>query len=208
MLRAPTTALQSFVERLRTDAPAAAVIAEIEVHEAAPDGFTDFTIRESERRDRPTVRISPDLPVCDACLKELFDPADRRFHYPYINCTDCGPRYTVILALPYDRPNTTMKDWPLDEYCAGQYHDPANRRFHAQPVACPQMRTALRAASREANCARRLCGGGRWRQASARRQNRRGEGAGRISPGLRRAKRSGGECACASANIARKSRSP
>ena len=132
------SALLTFVERLRTDAPPAAAIAQLEVDQATPDGFTDFTIRESERRDRPTVRISPDLPVCDACLKELFDPADRRFHYPYINCTDCGPRYTVILALPYDRPNTTMRDWPLDAYCAGQYHDPANRRFHAQPVACPQ----------------------------------------------------------------------
>jgi len=132
------SALLTFVERLRTDAPPAAAIAQLEVDQATPDGFTDFTIRESERRDRPTVRISPDLPVCDACLKELFDPADRRFHYPYINCTDCGPRYTVILALPYDRPNTTMRDWPLDAYCAGQYHDPANRRFHAQPAACPQ----------------------------------------------------------------------
>lgn len=131
-------ALLTFVERLQTEAPPAAVIADIEIHELAPDGCTGFAIRESERRDRPTVRISPDLPVCNACLKELLDPTDRRFHYPYINCTDCGPRYTVILALPYDRPNTTMKDWPLDAYCAEQYRDAANRRFHAQPVACPQ----------------------------------------------------------------------
>jgi len=133
----PNEALLVFAERLRSDAPPAAVIADIEVHEAAPDGFTDFTIRESKRRDRPTVRISPDLPVCAECLQELFDPADPRFRYPYINCTNCGPRYTVILALPYDRPNTTMQAWPMDAYCAGQYHDPANRRFHAQPVACP-----------------------------------------------------------------------
>jgi hydrogenase maturation protein HypF len=131
-------ALLRFVERLRSDAPPAAVIAQLEVDEATPDGFADFVIRESERRNRPTVRISTDLTVCDACLRELFDPTDPRFHYPYINCTDCGPRYTVILALPYDRPNTTMKDWPLDTYCAAQYHDPANRRFHAQPAACPQ----------------------------------------------------------------------
>ena len=130
-------ALCIFIDRLRSDAPPAAVIADIEVAEIAADSFTDFTIRESERHDRPTVRISPDLPVCNACLKELFEAVDRRFHYPYINCTDCGPRYTVILALPYDRPNTTMKDWPLDAYCAEQYHNPANRRFHAQPVACP-----------------------------------------------------------------------
>jgi hydrogenase maturation protein HypF len=138
--------LASFLDDLRSKAPAAAVIAEVKVDEAEPAGFADFVIRESERRDSPTARISPDLPVCDACLGELFHPGDRRHSYPYINCTNCGPRYTVILALPYDRPNTTMKSWPLDEYCSAEYHDPANRRFHAQPVACPQCgpRHALR----------------------------------------------------------------
>jgi len=131
-------ALLAFVQGLRIHAPAAAVISEIEIHELEPAGFSDFSIRESERRDRPTVRISPDLPVCPECLAELFDANDRRYRYPYINCTNCGPRYTVILALPYDRPNTTMKTWPLDSYCSAEYHDPANRRFHAQPVACPE----------------------------------------------------------------------
>ena len=97
----------------------------------------EFTIRTSQRRDHPTVRISPDLPVCDDCLKELFDPADRHYWYPYINCTNCGPRYTVVLGLPYDRQNTTMNDWLLDDDCASEYSDPADRRFHAQPVACP-----------------------------------------------------------------------
>ena len=77
------------------------------------------------------------FPVCDDCLNELFDPANPRYLYPYINCTNCGPRYTVVQALPYDRANTTMKDWLLDDYCASQYNDPGNRRFHAQPVACP-----------------------------------------------------------------------
>ncbi len=131
------TALQAFIDAIRTQAPPAASISAIEVQAAAANGAPGFTIRESERRDKPTVRISPDLPVCEACRRELFDPADRRHGYPYINCTNCGPRYSVILALPYDRPNTTMKPWPLDEYCDAEYHDPANRRFHAQPVACP-----------------------------------------------------------------------
>ncbi len=130
--------LEDFVRDLAANAPPAASIAEMEVAPAQPQGLQNFTIRESERRDRPTVRVSPDLPVCESCLNELFDPANPRHSYPYINCTNCGPRYTVVLGLPYDRPNTTMKSWPLDRYCSGEYNDPDNRRFHAQPVACPQ----------------------------------------------------------------------
>ena len=133
----PEQKLAAFIAAIRTQAPPAAAISAIEVLPAEPTGLTGFTIRESERRERPTVRISPDLPVCDLCLQELADPANPRYRYPYINCTNCGPRYTVVVALPYDRPNTTMKAWPLDAYCEAQYHDPADRRFHAQPVACP-----------------------------------------------------------------------
>jgi len=130
-------ALRAFVEELKAQAPPAASIADIEIHPETPAGLHDFTIRGSQRSEAPSVRISPDLPVCDECLKELFDSADRRFGYPYINCSNCGPRYSVILSLPYDRPHTTMKDWPLDSYCEREYRDPGNRRFHAQPVACP-----------------------------------------------------------------------
>lgn len=130
--------VQSFLDRLKCEAPPASRIVDIEVVPTAVVGFQEFTIQGSERNQRPTVRISPDLPVCRECLRELADSSNRRFHYPYINCTNCGPRYTVILALPYDRPNTTMKDWPFDEYCNREYHEPANRRFHAQPVACPE----------------------------------------------------------------------
>jgi hydrogenase maturation protein HypF len=128
--------IDAFVHDLRTQSPPAASIAGIEIHETVPQGLNEFFIRSSEHRSQPTTRISPDLPVCDACLKELLDPANARYEYPYINCTNCGPRYTVILGLPYDRPNTTMQSWPMDEFCAAEYHDPANRRFHAQPVAC------------------------------------------------------------------------
>ena len=130
--------LNDFIGKLKSSPPQAAQIAAIEIADAQPEGFDRFTIRESVRVERPTVRISPDLPVCDACLLELFDSEDHRYLYPYINCTNCGPRYSVVLGLPYDRPNTTMKAWPLaeDEHCTREYHDPANRRFHAQPVAC------------------------------------------------------------------------
>jgi hydrogenase maturation protein HypF len=136
-LEGAATALESFVRELKAQSPPAASIAEIDVQPAEPVGLHEFTIRMSLRREHPTVRISPDLPVCEDCLKELFDPADWRYWYPYINCTNCGPRYSVLLALPYDRPNTTMRVWSLDDYCSAEYADPNNRRFHAQPLACP-----------------------------------------------------------------------
>lgn len=129
--------LQAFVHDLKTQPPPSSSITAMELQPAEPSGLKDFTIRESRRRDRPTTRISADLPVCEACLQELFEPGNSRYRYPYINCTNCGPRYSVILRLPYDRPNTTMAHWPLDAYCALEYRDPENRRFHAQPVACP-----------------------------------------------------------------------
>jgi hydrogenase maturation protein HypF len=129
--------LEAFIRDLKTQPPPAATIAQIDVQPAQATGLHEFTIRASQRGERPTVRISPDLPICDQCLEELFDPADPRYLYPYINCTNCGPRHTVVLGLPYDRSNTTMKDWRLDDYCAAEYSNPGNRRFHAQPVACP-----------------------------------------------------------------------
>jgi len=128
--------LQAFITALKTDPPPAAQITDIQVQTSQPIGCNDFTIRDSRRNESPSTRISPDLPICEDCVRELFDPADKRYFYPYINCTNCGPRYTVVLELPYDRADTTMKSWPLDDYCSREYHDPSNRRFHAQPVAC------------------------------------------------------------------------
>ncbi len=130
-------ALDAFARAVVDEAPAAASIASIDALPGAHEGFREFAIRESDDTERPTTRIAPDMAVCEACLRELFDPADRRYRYPYINCTDCGPRYSIVLSLPYDRPATTMAPWPMCARCAAEYHDPADRRFHAQPIACP-----------------------------------------------------------------------
>jgi hydrogenase maturation protein HypF len=136
-LEGAESALDSFLHELAVQPPSAAHITAIDVLPSEAAGVKEFTIRESKRYGHPSVRISPDLPICEECLAELFDPADPRYLYPYINCTNCGPRYTVIESLPYDRSNTTMKSWPLDSLCEAQYHEPTDRRFHAQPVACP-----------------------------------------------------------------------
>ena len=136
--------LARFVDELRAKPPAAARVASFEVTPVAGEGFAAFEIRESAAEGAPSVRISPDLPVCDDCLRELFDPLDRRYGYPYINCTNCGPRYSIVTALPYDRARTVMRDWELCAACRREYEDPADRRFHAQPVACHECGPALR----------------------------------------------------------------
>jgi len=100
-------------------------------------GSTAFEIRASESANEAEIHVPPDLFTCDDCLAELTDPDERRFGYPFINCTQCGPRYTIITAMPYDRPNTSMADFPLCEDCRAEYQSPADRRFHAQPLACP-----------------------------------------------------------------------
>lgn len=134
----PGDALRRFMEALTTEAPPLAHIADIESLSTAPNGFTGFRILESRVETGLYQPVSPDLTICPDCLRELFDPADRRYRYPFINCTNCGPRYTIIRDIPYDRPLTTMAGFPLCPACTAEYHDPLDRRFHAQPVACPE----------------------------------------------------------------------
>ena len=124
-----------------TEAPPLASI-EALTYEPVPErGEPGFAIRDS-LGGRPDAAIAPDTATCDACLAELFDPADRRYRYPFINCTNCGPRFTIVTGVPYDRPNTTMAGFVMCAACQAEYDDPADRRFHAQPNACPDVRAA------------------------------------------------------------------
>lgn len=137
-LEGPQGAIDAFTRELETAAPPAAAISALESRDASPAGFREFAIVESLEAAAPTARISPDLPVCDHCVAELMDPADRRHGHPYISCSDCGPRHSIVTGLPYDRARTTMEQWPMCAACAREYADPADRRFHVQPIACPR----------------------------------------------------------------------
>jgi len=134
---APET-LTAFLAALRAEAPPLARIASLEATPIPSNGYTTFEIRHSEAQEGRFVLISPDVATCPDCLRELFDPADRRYRYPFINCTNCGPRFTIITDIPYDRPYTTMRVFPLCDACRAEYENPADRRFHAQPNACPE----------------------------------------------------------------------
>lgn len=129
--------IDRFTIALSSQHPVAAKVEEIDLEEAPVEGFGDFSIRFSDdSAAEKTTLVSPDLATCDECVKELFDPADRRYRYPFINCTNCGPRFTIIKELPYDRPHTSMAAFTMCESCQHEYDDPSNRRFHAQPDAC------------------------------------------------------------------------
>ncbi len=127
-----------FLERLRAEPPRLATIREIREEIVELRGGRRFVIGPSRGEGERVTWISPDTCVCHDCLRELFDPADRRYRYPFINCTNCGPRYTIITDIPYDRPNTTMRAFRMCKDCRREYDDPADRRFHAQPNACPK----------------------------------------------------------------------
>ncbi|WP_063034642.1 carbamoyltransferase HypF [Nocardia grenadensis] len=129
--------LAEFERRLRTAPPPLAVVDSIECRELPLRGGTGFRITDTTAGGGRTL-ASPDIAICADCAAELRDPADRRFRHPFVNCTNCGPRFTIIASLPYDRARTSMADFPMCERCAREYRDPADRRFHAQPIACPE----------------------------------------------------------------------
>ena len=139
--------MRKFVRALSAHAPAASRIERVAVtplenhpprngDAASAPGAPAFIIRTSEDKTAHTTLVSPDIATCPDCVRELFDPTDRRYHYPFINCTNCGPRFTIIRDLPYDRAMTSMDRFPMCPACAAEYADPLDRRFHAQPDAC------------------------------------------------------------------------
>ena len=129
-------AIEAFIARLPKEAPPLARITKIVIADRPPNRDVDFRILPSHAGEERTVLISPDVAICDDCLAELLNSADRRFHYPFINCTNCGPRYTIVRDIPYDRAKTSMAVFPMCPECQREYDDPRNRRFHAQPNAC------------------------------------------------------------------------
>jgi hydrogenase maturation protein HypF len=131
-------AVDEFLVALRRDAPPLASIETMATTPMRPDGGTIFRIAPSQGGGERRVHIAPDTATCDDCLAELADPADRRFGYPFINCVNCGPRFTIVKDVPYDRPFTTMAAFEMCGACAAEYHDPGDRRFHAQPICCPR----------------------------------------------------------------------
>lgn len=129
-------AVEDFLHQLTTAPPPLARIDSVCAESAEPRGYRDFAISPSDRGAERLALVSPDVATCDACLAELFDPGNRRYRYPFINCTNCGPRFTIVCDVPYDRPRTTMARFLMCNACRQEYEDPDDRRFHAQPVAC------------------------------------------------------------------------
>ncbi|MFA5710235.1 carbamoyltransferase HypF [Mycolicibacterium sp.] len=139
-VQGPAAAVDEFAQRLVADAPPLATISELSTAELSAhdgDGSGCFYIVASQSAAGALTAIPPDIATCDACVRELFEPTDRRYRHPFITCTDCGPRFTIIRELPYDRPATTMAGFRMCARCDAEYHDVTDRRFHAQPVACP-----------------------------------------------------------------------
>ena len=139
-----TAAVAALLARLPAEAPPLAVVEHVSHEVVPPRGERGFAIADSAGGGAADALVSPDVATCADCLRELFDPSDRRHRYPFINCTNCGPRFTIVRGVPYDRPLTTMAGFAMCERCEAEYHDPADRRFHAQPNACPACGPRLR----------------------------------------------------------------
>lgn len=133
----PPQALEQFQVRLEQEKPDQAVVQKMQISALPPYGYQTFQIRDSDPAGDRTTLVSPDLAICRECLTDIFDPSGRRFQYPFTNCTNCGPRFSIIESLPYDRANTTMHCFNMCSKCRSKYKDPLDRRFHAQPNACP-----------------------------------------------------------------------
>src|SRR5215469_10425897 len=129
--------VQRFVLRIEGEKPLLSFIQSLETSWLEPVGYTRFEIRASDSRGPKTALVLPDIAICPDCLREIFDPGDRRYLYPFTNCTNCGPRFSIIEALPYDRSNTSMRRFKMCAKCRAEYENPLDRRFHAQPNACP-----------------------------------------------------------------------
>jgi hydrogenase maturation protein HypF len=144
-------ALEHFVSELRHNAPPLAHIETISISHHPPAKYTRFEIRHSVAEEGKYQLVSPDIATCQPCLKEVFNPEDRRYHYPFTNCTNCGPRFTIIEDIPYDRPKTTMRCFTMCPDCQAEYDNPLDRRFHAQPNACPKCGPRLELLDAEGN---------------------------------------------------------
>ncbi|MGB5615689.1 MAG: acylphosphatase, partial [Desulfobacterales bacterium] len=129
--------IDAFAANISAAPPPLAHVVEVSRQSIPVTGYAAFTIVQSKADPAMSTLISPDVSICEDCRRELFDPNDRRYRYPFINCTNCGPRYTIIDDIPYDRPKTSMKHFKMCPQCQEEYDDPQNRRFHAQPNACP-----------------------------------------------------------------------
>ncbi|MET0132842.1 MAG: carbamoyltransferase HypF [Kibdelosporangium sp.] len=140
----PAPQVGEFLTALQRDAPPLASIERVTVSPGSPSGTGSFTIVASDSGGARRTLVSADSATCADCLREMGDPADRRFAYPFVNCTNCGPRFTIVKNVPYDRPLTTMAGFPMCAACSAEYHDPADRRFHAQPTCCPDCGPRLR----------------------------------------------------------------
>jgi hydrogenase maturation protein HypF len=140
----PSDAVRRFLLRLEKEKPPRAIICSSEFSFFDPVGYETFEIRQSDETGSKSVLVLPDIATCPDCLREIFDPGDRRYRYPFTNCTNCGPRFSIIESLPYDRRNTSMKSFAMCARCEREYHDPKDRRFHAQPNACPDCGPRLR----------------------------------------------------------------